>query len=127
MTKQVVGIDVGKAKLDIGVNGEKRVREWANDDSGRTEVRKWIAQREPDLVVVEASGGYEAAIVSELVEAGQAVALVPGQPGGLRGPTSHTCCPIYGPVEFLRPGRGHKMCGRRFPWGCAEKFGYVLS
>lgn len=76
MRKQVVGIDVGKAKLDVGVSGEKRVREWANDEAGRVEVRDWIAHREPELVVVEASGGYEAAIVSELVETGQAVALV---------------------------------------------------
>ncbi len=76
MTKQVVGIDVGKEKLDVGVNGEKRVREFANDEAGRVAVREWVAEREPELVVVEASGGYEAAIVSELVEHGQAVAVV---------------------------------------------------
>jgi hypothetical protein len=29
MTKQVVGIDVGKAKLDVGVNGEKGYRRGA--------------------------------------------------------------------------------------------------
>ena len=76
MTKQVIGIDVGKAKLDVGVNGEKRVREWANDEAGRVAVREWVIEREVELVVVEASGGYEAAIVSELVEHGQAVAVV---------------------------------------------------
>ncbi|MCP4933623.1 MAG: IS110 family transposase [bacterium] len=76
MTKQVVGIDVGKEKLDVGVNGEKRVREFANDETGRVAVREWVAEREPELVVVEASGGYEAAIVSELVEDGQEVAVV---------------------------------------------------
>ncbi len=27
MTKQVVGIDVGKEKLDVGINDEKKVRE----------------------------------------------------------------------------------------------------
>jgi transposase len=76
MTKQVVGIDVGKEKLDVGINGEKRVREWANDKAGRVAVREWVAERAPELVVIEASGGYEAAIVSELVEHGQAVAVV---------------------------------------------------
>lgn len=35
MTKQVVGIDVGKEKLDVGLNSEKRVRVWANDEKGR--------------------------------------------------------------------------------------------
>ncbi len=76
MTKQVVGIDVGKEKLDVGINDEKKVREWANDEAGRVAVREWVAKREPELVVVEASGGYEAAIVSELIEHGQAVAVV---------------------------------------------------
>jgi transposase len=76
MTKPVVGIDVGKAKLDVGVADEKRVRVWANDEVGRTELSDWVVAQEPSLVVVEASGGYEAALVSELVSRGQAVALV---------------------------------------------------
>lgn len=72
----VVGIDVGKAKLDVGVSGQKRVREWANDEAGRMALSEWVEKQDVELVVVEASGGYEAAIVSELVERGQAVALV---------------------------------------------------
>ena len=76
MTKSVIGIDVGKEKLDVGVADEKRVRVWANDEPGRTELSGWIVEQKASLVVVEASGGYEAAIVSELVSRGQAVALV---------------------------------------------------
>jgi transposase len=76
MTKRVVGIDVGKAKLDVNVAGEKRVRVWANDEQGRAELSEWVVEQEVSLVVVEASGGYEAAMVSELVGWGQAVALV---------------------------------------------------
>lgn len=76
MTKPVVGIDVGKAKLDVGVNDEKRVRQWNNDETGRAELSEWIFKQDASLVVVEASGGYEAALVSELVGRGQAVALV---------------------------------------------------
>jgi transposase len=76
MTKAVVGIDVGKAKLDVGISGQKRVREWANDEVGRKALSEWVSEQEVQLVVVEASGGYEAAIVSELEERGQAVALV---------------------------------------------------
>jgi transposase len=76
MTKQVVGIDVGKEKLDVGLNNEKKVRVWANDAKGRAGLGEWVDQQGTPLVVVEASGGYEAAIVSELVERGQAVALV---------------------------------------------------
>lgn len=52
------------------------VTEWANDDVGRKALSERVLAQEVRLVVVEASGGYEAAIVSELVERGQAVALV---------------------------------------------------
>jgi transposase len=76
MTKPVIGIDVGKKKLDVGLNGGKRVWQWNNDEAGRAEVQDWVSHREPKLVVVEASGGYEAAIVSDLMEQGQAVAVV---------------------------------------------------
>jgi len=76
MTKQVVGIDVGKEKLDVGLSGQKGVRVWANDEAGREELSEWVVAQKVELVVVEASGGYEAAIVSELVERGQAVAVV---------------------------------------------------
>jgi transposase len=76
MTKQVIGIDVGKAKLDVGINDEKRVRVWDNDQAGRADLSDWVDDQKPHLVVVEASGGYEAAIVSELVGRGVAVALV---------------------------------------------------
>jgi transposase len=76
MIKQVVGIDVGKEKLDVGVSGQKRVRVWDNDQAGRAQLSDWVEDREPHLVVVEASGGYEAAIVSELVQRGLEVALV---------------------------------------------------
>jgi transposase len=76
MTKSVIGIDVGKAKLDVGVHDDKKVRQWRNDETGRAELSEWVCQQEATLVVVEASGGYEAAVVSELVSRGQAVALV---------------------------------------------------
>lgn len=76
MTKQVVGIDVGKEKLDVGLADKKSVRVWANDEAGRAELSDWVVEQETWLVVVEASGGYEAALVSELVARGQAVALV---------------------------------------------------
>lgn len=76
MTKLVIGIDVGKEKLDVGRNDEQRVRTWGNDEAGQAKLSDWLVEQGPELVVVEASGGYEAAIVSELVERGLAVALV---------------------------------------------------
>lgn len=76
MTTKVIGIDVGKEKLDVAITTEKRVREWSNDEVGRAELIEWVLAQQVSLVVVEASGGYEAAVVSELVERGQEVALV---------------------------------------------------
>jgi transposase len=76
MTKQVVGIDVGKAKLDVALADETRVWTWNNDAQGRAELSDWIVAHKASLVVVEASGGYETALVSELVSRGVAVALV---------------------------------------------------
>jgi hypothetical protein len=43
MTEQVVGIDVSKAKLDVGLADEKRVRAWANDEVGRAGV--WLSKK----------------------------------------------------------------------------------
>ena len=76
MTKSVVGVDVSKGKLDVGVSDEKQVRTWTNDAIGCTELGEWVVEQGVSLVVVEASGGYEAALVSELVSRGQAVAMV---------------------------------------------------
>lgn len=76
MSMSVVGIDVGKEKLDVNLNSEKRVRSWTNEDVQRAELSEWVVAQNVELVVVEASGGYEAAIVSELLARGQAVALV---------------------------------------------------
>lgn len=73
---KVIGIDVGKEQLAVAITTEKRVREWANDEAGRAELVAWVVAQQVSLVVVEASGGYEAAVVSELVEQGQEVALV---------------------------------------------------
>lgn len=76
MTEKVIGIDVGKEKLDVNLSTEKKVRDWANDEAGRAKLSNWVIEQGASLVVVEASGGYETAIVSELVERGQEVALV---------------------------------------------------
>ena len=65
MTKSVVGVDVSKGKLDGGISDEKRVRTWSNDATGCAELGEWVVEQGVSLVVVEASGGYEAALVSE--------------------------------------------------------------
>lgn len=76
MTERVIGIDVGKEQLDVGLDGVKKVRAWTNDQAGQEALSEWIVGQNPRLVVVEASGGYESAVVSELIEREVAVAVV---------------------------------------------------
>lgn len=75
MEKRVVGIDVSKEQLDVGQASSKKVRRWANRAEERDQLCAWLAEQQTDLVVVEATGGYEQAIVSDLVEREIAVAV----------------------------------------------------
>lgn len=73
----VVGIDVAKRRLDVAVlNAELPEDGYANDAAGHEVLVAALAALEPALVLMEASGGYEAALACELVAAGLAVAVV---------------------------------------------------
>ena len=55
-----VGIDISKAKLDIFHGGLQQHREFAYSPAGITELTAWLLESGTvDLVVLEASGGYE--------------------------------------------------------------------
>ncbi|API53487.1 hypothetical protein BMW22_19415 [Rhizobium leguminosarum] len=56
----MVGIDVSKAHLDVAVEGKRAVVRFDNDAPGRAALATAVAGAE--LVVVEATGGYEMAI-----------------------------------------------------------------
>jgi transposase len=74
-----VGIDVSKDWLDVAVLGEKGTRQFANTKKGIRDLVRWMSQVQPQLIVVEATGGYEEALVLALFEAGVPVALVSPQ------------------------------------------------
>ncbi|MEO7838639.1 MAG: IS110 family transposase [Anaerolineales bacterium] len=74
-----VGIDVSKDRLDIAVLGQKQIIQVANTKKGITAYKKRMGQFKPKLIVVEATGGYEEAVVLELFAAGMPVALVSPQ------------------------------------------------
>jgi transposase len=71
-----VGIDVAKDKLDIGVLGEAGVRQVPNDKAGIAALTKEMLALAPELIVVEATGGYQRAVVLGLFEARLPVAVV---------------------------------------------------
>ncbi len=74
-----VGIDVAKDMLDVAVLGQKATSEAFNTKKGITALVKKMGQLNPKLIVVEATGGYEEALVLSLFEAGMPVALVSPQ------------------------------------------------
>jgi transposase len=74
-----VGIDVAKDWFDVAILGEKRTKQLSNTKKGIREMVRWMSQLRPQLIVVEATGGYEEALVLALFEAGLPVALVSPQ------------------------------------------------
>jgi transposase len=80
ITSQIyVGIDVSKDKLDVAVLSKKAVEQFASTKRGIAKLVQHIRQLKPKLIVVEATGGYEEALVLALFEAGLPVALVSPQ------------------------------------------------
>jgi len=72
----VVGIDVSKRWLEVQVHGEAESRKIGNDLDGFTTLVERVKAIQPELVVFEATGGYESRAVKALSEAGFAVAVV---------------------------------------------------
>jgi len=72
----VVGIDVSKAVLDVAVLPSGEVLQFANEVAGIDELGKKLKAGAADLVVMEATGGYETAVATALVAMGLRVAVV---------------------------------------------------
>jgi transposase len=73
---QVTGIDVSKATLDVALLPSGEVLQFGNDGPGIDELGKKLKSAAVDLVVMEATGGYETAVATALVGAGLRVAVV---------------------------------------------------
>jgi len=72
----VVGIDVSKAVLDVAALPSGEVLQFTNDTAGIEELGKKLKSEAADLVVMEATGGYETAVATALVAMGLRVAVV---------------------------------------------------
>jgi len=75
-TSSYVGIDVSKARLDVAVLGEEREWQVDNAPNGIVELVQHLVEVEPELIVVEATGGYQRSVVEALFHAGLPVAVV---------------------------------------------------
>lgn len=71
-----IGIDVAKAQLDIAVYPSGRVWQVSNRPAGILELVVELQALAPDLVVLEATGGLEMALVAELAQVQLPVVVV---------------------------------------------------
>src|SRR5512138_1969460 len=75
-TSSYVGIDVSKDRLDVAVLGKGQEKQVKNTQVGVAELVAGMLAWQPELIVVEATGGYQRAVVEGLFQAGLPVAVV---------------------------------------------------
>jgi transposase len=71
----VVGIDVALAELVVAVLPTKATWTSVNDGAGITTLVHRLRALQPSLIVLEATGGYERAVVGALATAGLPVVV----------------------------------------------------
>jgi transposase len=71
-----VGIDVSKARLDVHVRPAGNEWSVGNDEAGHSELVQQLVALTPTLIVLEATGGYQAQVAAELALGKMQVAVV---------------------------------------------------
>lgn len=75
-SKVYTGIDVSKVALDVAVYGKVGRHSFTNDEQGISQLVSWLKGLNPEIVVMEATGGLETPLVAALGVAGVPVAVV---------------------------------------------------
>jgi transposase len=70
------GIDTGKRKLDVAIEGSREQLQVKNTAEGHEALLTWLRQHRVKRVGIEASGGYERGIVAHLRGAGLVVMVL---------------------------------------------------
>lgn len=65
-SRLAAGIDTGKYKLDVAIDLSGEQLQVSNDTAGHQQLSVWLCQHKVKRVGIEASGGYERAVVSRL-------------------------------------------------------------
>ena len=71
-----IGVDVAKEYLDVCVHETQEIRHQKNVASGRRALALWMAKRSPRGVIMEATGGWERAVVKAFRVAGLKVMVM---------------------------------------------------
>jgi len=76
-TAVVVGVDVGKAQVDVAAGpGVGSLGRFDNEPEGHAKLAERLQELGPQLILMEATGGYEHALACALQAAGFAVAVI---------------------------------------------------
>jgi len=70
-----IGIDIAKADLDVCVRGSNQRRRFAREQE-LPELVSWLESFKPALIVMEATGGFEAIVAAAIAGAGMDMAVV---------------------------------------------------
>lgn len=70
------GIDVSSQKLDLACLPAGSVSTYLYDDAGLASLRDALLALKPQLIVIEATGGYQRSVVATLIQAGLPVAVI---------------------------------------------------
>lgn len=68
MTTSFIGVDVGKAQLDVYLAARERCESLENNAKGHRRLAAWLKREACPHVVMEATGGYERALHRHLVK-----------------------------------------------------------
>jgi transposase len=71
-----IGIDIAKRTFDLNCLPQQKIQQFENNKKGIRKAVKMITKLRPKLIVMEATGGYEALIAAELHAAKLPVAVV---------------------------------------------------
>jgi transposase len=71
-----IGIDVSKAKLDVSSTRWESVEQFTNNNKGIEKLLKRLGSENPELVVMESTGGYERLVAKTLQSKGIKLAVM---------------------------------------------------
>jgi transposase len=71
-----VGIDVAKETCEVCIRPDNIRKSFANDEQGRVEMARLLAETQPVLIILESSGGYEIPVVEVLAVRELKVAVI---------------------------------------------------
>lgn len=74
--EEYVGIDIAKRSFDLCCLSQQQIRQYENTPKGIRQAVKELVKHQPRRIVMEATGGYEIPLASELYAAGLPVAVV---------------------------------------------------